>query len=415
MRIGFIGLGKLGLPCALATEQYGGHEVVGYDVRDEVKGYVHERRIPYREEQAEELLAKTSLQVLDSVEEVVAHAELLFVPIQTPHHAAFEGTQPVPQERRDFEYGYVIQGMREIAAAAAKRRKQVAVSLISTVLPGTINKHIRPLLNDYARLAYNPFFIAMGTTIPDFLSPEFVLIGSEDDAVSQTLKNFYRTLHDRPVIVTSFESAELIKVAYNTFVGMKITFANTLMEICHKTGADVDVVTGALSLATDRLLSPRYMSGGMGDGGGCHPRDHIAMSFLAKRLDLSFDLFEMLMIARDRQTEWLAHQIKDWHSLSSLPVVILGRAYKPETDLCVGSPSALLQCFLESLGVEAEVFDPYVDDSPPPLYEGPRVFFLATRHSEFATYPYPTGSVVLDPWGYVEELPGITAVRIGRK
>ena len=99
------------------------------------------------------------------------------------------------------------------------------------------------------------------------------------------------------------ENAEAIKVAYNTYISMKIAYANTWMEICHKIpGTDVDQVTGALELATTRIMSPKYLTGGMGDGGGCHPRDNIALSWLARELDLSYDFFEHLMIARERQT-----------------------------------------------------------------------------------------------------------------
>jgi len=100
-------------------------------------------------------------------------------------------------------------------------------------------------------------------------------------------------------------NAELIKVAYNTYIGMKIAFANTLMEICHKMGnIDVDQVTGALTFASRRLMSGAYLTGGMGDGGGCHPRDNIALSWLAQRLDLSFDWFASVMGAREKQTVW---------------------------------------------------------------------------------------------------------------
>src|SRR5258708_38705322 len=88
---------------------------------------------------------------------------------------------------------------------------------------------------------------------------------------------------------------------------MKIAYANAIMEICHKVpGCNVDEVTAGLSMATGRLLSSKYLAGGMGDGGGCHPRDNIALSWLARELGLRFGFFESLMIARERQTEWLA-------------------------------------------------------------------------------------------------------------
>ena len=134
-------------------------------------------------------------------------------------------------------------------------------------------------------------------------------------------------------------------MAYNTFIGMKIAFANTMMEICHKTGADVDAVSDAMSLATERLISGRYLRGGMGDGGGCHPRDNIAMSWLAGELDLSYDFFDSLMKCREEQTMWLANLIKEELQGNDHlnEVIILGQAFKEETNLTVGSPATLLK------------------------------------------------------------------------
>src|SRR4029079_12685998 len=126
----------------------------------------------------------------------------------------------------------------------------------------------------------------------DFLHPEFVLLGVDDPETATKMTTLYTTLTDAPVYQMSIDSAELTKVAYNTFIGMKIVFANTLMEICHKSpGANVDDVTGALKKAGRRLLAPLYLDGGMGDGGGCHPRDSIAMSWLAREIPPRHDIF----------------------------------------------------------------------------------------------------------------------------
>ena len=205
-----------------------------------------------------------------------------------------------------------------------------------------------------AHLLYNPFFIAMGTTIPDFRDPEFVLIGT-DGAVPGPLIDFYKTIHERPAFVTTIKTAELTKVAYNTFIGLKIAFANTMMELCEKTGADVDDLVDALSLADKRLLSPAYLRGGMGDGGGCHPRDNIALSWLAREHNLSYDLFSALMECREKQTEWLASLIPDGD------VELMGKAYKPGTNLTVGSPATLLGNILSENGVTFTHTDPYVE------------------------------------------------------
>lgn len=415
MNVGWVGLGKLGLPCAVALDA-AGHDVVGFDVSEAPRRHLTERSVPYREEGLDELLAGHGVKVASSIADVVAHAEVVFVAVQTPHHPGFDGTKPAPAERRDFEYGHLISAVREVCAEANTQERPIVVVVVSTVLPGTFARALRPLQSMWARLVYNPFFIAMGTTVADFVRPEFVLVGNDgDDMPYLQLARVYAAVHDRPIRVVSIESAELAKVAYNVFLSVKIVFANYIAEICHKTGADADEVTGSLALATDRIVSPRYMTAGMGDGGGCHPRDLIALSWLAERLDLSHDLADDLMAAREAHSGWLASLVAEWHHLTGLPVVVLGRSYKPETNLTLGSPARLLEWQLtHEQRLEVEVWDPHVDDDQPPLHI-PSVFVVATRHDAFAGLLIPAGSVVVDPFGYMPERASVTTIRVGRK
>ena len=346
MRIGMIGLGKLGLPVALAIEA-AGHEVSGYDPSPVVQRIREERVLPYVEEGAQALLEKTQMQFLQPFE-IATWADLIFVAVQTPHQPEFEGVTRLTDERADFDYSFLEEAIDSVSEATCP------VVVISTVLPGTIEA-----LNA-THCLYNPFFIAMGTTIPDFQDPEFVLVGT-DGAHPGPLRDFYATIHSKPVFVTSIKTAELTKVAYNTFIGLKIAFANTMMELCEKTGADVDDLVDALSLADKRLISPAYLRGGMGDGGGCHPRDNIALSWLARETGLSYDLFGALMECREKQTEWLA-MITAGEMASSVPfkpIEILGKAYKPNTAITTGSPSALLGNILQERGIEFVHTDPF--------------------------------------------------------
>ena len=412
MNVGFIGLGKLGLPCALAIESKG-HKVIGYDVSDSVQEIIRSKNLPYKEVWAQEHLAESNIEI-KSVADVVEHSEVIFVPIQTPHDKKFEGTTRIPDTRVDFDYGWLKDGIKTLSDEIEKQGNDKVVIIISTVLPGTIEREIKPLLGSHTKLCYNPFFIAMGTTMKDFLSPEFVLFGVDDDGAASKAEELYSTLHSRPFYKTTIKNAELIKVAYNTFIGMKIVYANTMMEVCHKIGADVDAVTGAMSLATERLISGKYLSGGMGDGGGCHPRDNIAMSWLAKKLDLRYDFFEDLMIARESQTDWLADLIEEqcFFEQSDLPVFILGKSFKPETNIQTGSPSILLQNILEERAIKVEMYDPYTDiDDMIPDEVG--VYFIGTKHPDFLDFPYPQGSTVLDPWRYIPDIEGVNVIRIG--
>jgi UDPglucose 6-dehydrogenase len=418
-RVGLVGLGKLGMPVALAMSLKG-HEVMGYDVdagRMQKQRFPHRERGPNGEPSIESLIRQSDLR-FGSLGEVVRHAEILFVAVQTPHDPLYEGVTRLPQDRVDFDYRFLRKAVEDLSSAILQQGEDKIVIVISTVLPGTVRREILPRINRHVKLCYNPFFIAMGTTIDDFINPEFVLLGVTDEDAAAKAQQFYRTLHNRPVFQTSIENAELIKVAYNTFISMKIAYANTLMEICHKTpGCHVDEVSNALSLATGRLLSPRYLRGGMGDGGGCHPRDNIALSWLARRLNLSYDFFDHLMACREKQTEWLADLIEQHHvgrGFAHRRVGLYGRAFKAGTNLTIGSPATLLANILRERGFDVRMYDPYVDEGACP-FDWPGVYFVSTHHVEFASpeWSFPAGSVIIDPFRYLPPRDDVAIIPVG--
>lgn len=435
MNIGFVGMGKLGLPSALAIESKG-HVVTGYDVNPNIATYIENKQIPYMEENVPDLLNKTSIQILP-LANVLRLSEIVFVAVQTPHDPLYEGITALPETTADFNYTYLKNSCRAISEELDALKQDRIVIIISTVLPGVIEREIKPLLSKHVKLCYNPFFIAMGTTVHDFLHPEIVLFGVDDKDAVLKAKKFYRTVTDAPFHEMSIVNAELVKVNYNTYISMKINFANNLMEICEKMrdqGADVDVVMDALSDCTKRIISPAYMRGGMPDGGGCHPRDNIALADFAKRHELSNDIYTEGMMVREHHIKWFADMIKSY----KMPKVILGKAYKPGTNLTVGSPSVRLYNELlhdvASAQREKEVtaerknyasstststppimWDPYVDSKKPAELDKPAVFFVGTRHEQFRDFDYPKGSVVIDPFGYVTQREGVTLVKVGRQ
>ncbi len=410
MNVGFVGLGKLGLPTALAIEAKG-HRVIVSDPSPEVGDVLRSRRLMYPEDGAGPLLASTRI-ALAPLPEVVRSSDLIFVTIQTPHASRFEGVTRLPAERVDFDYSFLRAGVRELVAEVERVGEDRVVLIVSTVLPGTIRREIVPLLGPHTRLGYNPAFIAMGTTIADFLSPEMVLLGADDPVAVDVARRFYSTIHTTPVFPTTIENAELIKVLYNTFISTKIAFANVAMELCHRMpGTNVDVVLDALKLCRDRIISPKYLGGGMGDGGPCHPRDNIALSHLSKRLGLSFDWFEAIMMQRERGTEWLADLVVD-HA-AGREIVLLGKGFKPESSIQTGSLSLLLKAILEERGHHVRAWDPYIDEASAPPSGGPFCYFIATRHACFRDFPFERGSIVLDPWRYVPGADDVEIVRIG--
>ena len=412
MNIGFVGLGKLGLPCALAVDSVSEHKVIGYDVDKKIKDYLDKREIPYREKDSEKYLKNHNIEFL-SLNEVVKNSEIIFVPIQTPHDPLYDGVTRLPDTRVDFDYKFLIDGVKKISDEIEKIGEERIVVIISTVLPGTIEKEIKPILSKYIKLSYNPFFIAMGTTIDDFLNPEFVLLGIDDTDAAKKLKEFYKTLHDKEVYECTIDEAELIKVSYNTFITMKICLANTVTEMSHKlNNVNTDNVMSALKLANQRLISDKYLNGGMGDGGGCHPRDNIALSWLSREVDLSYDWYENLMISREKHTEWLADLSIDYSKSTGLEIVILGKSFKKETNLINGSPSYLLNSILEEKNYKAEMFDPFIDEEEF-SQDSPKVFFIGTNHDVFKEYEFPKGSVVIDPWRIITNDKDIELVSIG--
>jgi UDPglucose 6-dehydrogenase len=338
----------------------------------------------------------------------------VFVAVQTPHAPAYGGEVPAPPGPRDFEYAFLVQAVRDICAAAAAAEKPITLAVVSTVLPGTCNRLIRPLAGPYVTLVYTPVFIAMGTTIADFTDPEFVICGADQPAHADVIRDVFTPLHgeDR-VFGCGIETGEAIKVLYNTFISMKIVWANTVMELCHKTAADCDEVTAAISQATTRVISGRYLTGGMGDGGHCHPRDLVAMSWLAGRLDLSYDLLGEMAAAREAQTRWLAQLAEGYADLTGLGIVILGRSYKPGSPLTGGSPALLLASYLARH--DPWQWDPHAGAGIIPPTARKAVYVIATAHPEFPRFGFGPGSVVIDPFGYVPDRPGVTVIRVGRK
>jgi UDPglucose 6-dehydrogenase len=323
MQVGFVGLGNLGFPIATAM-QYAGHNVIGYDKNpDRMNRAQHAVREVVRlgddETDFWPFAMANPIQYGD-LDAVVQHAEIVFICVQTPHDPRHEGVTPIPAVRQDFNYEALTACLKEVFEAAARRTSDLVVSIISTVLPGTTARILREIGQPpNVRVAYNPSFCAMGTTVQDFLSPEFVLIGTYNDPLSLTardaLVDFYsytvRPFGTVPIKTISAESAELAKVSYNTFISAKIGIANIIGEICHKIpGANADEVTSVLAVATRRLLSPSYLTAGMGDGGACHPRDNIAMSWLAEELGIHYDIFDAIMMARQQQAWLFANMIQ---------------------------------------------------------------------------------------------------------
>ena len=328
MQIGFIGLGKLGKPCAEAMAEQG-ITVAGYDNKMSCVSKL--------------------VSVKDTLAEAVMDKEIVFIAVPTPHEAGYDGREPTSHlEPRDFDYSILKSVVKECNSLMNEGQLLV---IISTVLPGTIRRHIAPLANN-TNLVYNPYLIAMGTVKQDFLNPEMIMIGTEQGEITwqaAMLRNFYHDLLNKGVRfeIGTWEEAEATKIFYNTFISTKLSLVNMIQDVAQKLGhMNTDRVTTALANSTRRIMSDKYMKAGMGDGGACHPRDNIALRWLSRKLELGYDLFAAVMTAREQQAENMAQEILK-HGKN---IFFSSNSYKPGTELVDGSYSLLVQHYIEKYG-----------------------------------------------------------------
>lgn len=417
MRVGFIGMGLLGLPMAVAVASRG-HRVRGYEI-DPRRRNLDWYPVPERGRDGEPMatIAARSDFAFAGADEVVAESEIVFVAVQTPNVGTYDGCGPFPTGGADYD----LQPLREAMAtlAVALQRAPAAdrvIAIASTMLPGTARRLSRELLPAKGiLLAHTPAFAPIGRVITEILDPEFVVIGALHTRAGELLQAFYRTLSNAPQILTTAENAELVKTSYNGFVGMKIGFANALMELAHKVpGCDVDEVMRCLALGTRRLISPLYLRGGLGDGGSCHPKENAALAALANRIGLSYDPFSNNLASRDRQTEWLASVVEGEVRANGMPLWLLGTAFKANVTVEYGSPARLLLRALEERGLAPRVHDPLVPGRNDPLPDHAATFVLAMPHDALVGLAFPPGSVVIDPWRRIAPRPGVRVVAVGR-
>lgn len=364
MRVGFLGLGRLGLPIAAVLSQH--HEVSGYDpdprTAERLKvGHPWEVGLaPY--------LGKVGLA---SRAEDLSDSDVVVVAVQTPHDPLLDGTHTT-DVRAPFDTTYIEAALKSIGHGPP-------IVVMSTLLPGDCRR-LAPLVSE---LIYSPQFIAMGSTVEDFLDPEFVLGGTEDGELSKIIEALLVwVIGPFDHFNCTWETAELAKMAYNTAIGMKLALANTVGWLADEVGADGGEVMRILGHAHNRITSPAYLSPGLGDGGACHPRDQLALSWLARQHGV-YDLFSAIIDQRDAHSEWIA-EIAERYDPEPF---ILGAAYKANSSLIDGSPALLL-----ANQTGWDIGEELPDD--------PRTVIIGVPHDEYRTMDF-TGHTVIDPWGIV--------------
>jgi len=431
-----IGLGKLGAPIA-ACFAARGFRVHAVDINPQKVECIARGVPPVHEPGLSELLHECDgrLSASRDIEAAVRASDATFVVVATPSEA--DG---------GFSLRYALPCCEAIGRAIATKKSFHLVILTSTVMPGSTGGPVKAALErasgkrcgvDYG-LCYSPEFIALGTVIRDFYHPDFLLIGESDPHSGEILSDIYKhSCKNSPAVARmNWINAEITKLAVNTYITTKISYANMLARLCEKLPeADVNVVTDALGL--DTRIGAKYLKGAVSYGGPCFPRDNRALAALATRVGASSGLAEATDIFNQAQISSLAGIVKSHYSGDGA-IGILGLTYKPNTDVVEESFGLLLAQELSSANLPVLVFDPSaeaarvasnckkarISPSAEDCIAKSGVVVVATPWQEFRDLPASSWArpakaaprVVIDCWrslGSLEGAEGVRYVKLG--
>ncbi len=354
MRIAMIGTGYVGLVSGACFSEFG-TEVVCVD-RDAAKiDRLQRGEIPIFEPGLDQLVAKNveagRLSFTTNLVEGVEGCDAVFIAVGTP------------SRRGDghADLSYVFAAAEEVAQAVT--RPTVLVTK-STVPVGTGRKvkeiadRVRP--SGDIQVASNPEFLREGSAIEDFMRPDRVVIGSDDEAARETLQALYRPLYlnETPILFTALETAELIKYAANAFLATKITFINEIADLCEKVGADVQQVARGMGL--DNRIGGKFLHAGPGYGGSCFPKDTLALVRTAQEASAPIRIVETVAEVNEARKRRMADKViaHCGGSVDGLTIAALGLTFKPNTDDMRDAPALSIIPALQEGGAAVRAYDP---------------------------------------------------------
>lgn len=362
VKLSVIGLGKLGT-CMAACFASKGFETTGLDINKNMVDAINRGQASVVEPRLQELLtaSRDKLIATTDLEELIHNSDITFLVTPTPS-----------EPDGHFSDRYLKSALEPLATSLKKSNKEYHLFVItSTVSPGTTDESLIPLVENYSArklnkgfgVCYSPEFIALGSVINDFLNPDLVLIGESDQpAGDQLIKIYEAVCENKPYIARmSIVSAEIMKISLNSYITMKISFANALANICEAVpGADIDAITRALG--ADKRISPYYIRGSLAYGGPCFPRDNKAFVTFARKFGHEARLAETTDEVNQYQTSHLKDLVLK-HLPDDRKISILGLAYKPHTPVI--EESAAVKLIEELLGKEVNitVYDPLAMDN----------------------------------------------------
>jgi len=432
--ISIVGLGKLGSPMAVCFAARG-FDVWAVDADAQKIEALNRGIPPIQEPGLAELLRESQgrLKAIQDTERAVRESEATFIVVGTPSEPS-----------GDFSLRNVLPTCQVIGRALRAKQAFHLVVLTSTVMPGSTGGEVKAALErasgkrcgeDFG-LCYNPEFVALGTVIRDFYSPDFLLIGESDPRSGKMLAELYqRVCKNSPTAARmNFINAEITKLAVNTFITTKISYANMLARLCERLPeADVNVITDTLGL--DSRIGPKYLKGAVSYGGPCFPRDNRALAALAVRAGAFPDLAEATDRFNRAQIKWIADLVRRHYSGNG-SIGILGLTYKPDTDVVEEAFGLLLAQELSSANLPVVAYDPSAEGaralctyktvrlagSAQECIAQSDVVVLATPWQEFREIPaaqwvrHSRARAVIDCWralNHLEGVDGVDYVRLG--
>jgi UDPglucose 6-dehydrogenase len=380
MRIAMIGTGYVGLVSGACFSDFG-HDVVCVD-KDEGKiAALRQGTMPIFEPGLDKLVERNvrggRLSFTTDLEEGVAEAEAVFIAVGTP------------SRRGDghADLSYVFGAAEEIARAL---RGPAVVVTKSTVPVGT-GDEVERILRETAPQASawvvsNPEFLREGAAIEDFKRPDRIVVGTEDEAAAELMREIYRPLYlnKAPLMFTSRRTAELIKYAANAFLATKITFINEVADLCESVGADVQDVARGIGL--DNRIGPKFLHAGPGYGGSCFPKDTLALLKTAEDYQAPLRIVESVVKVNDARKRAMGRKVVQalGGEARGRVVALLGLTFKPNTDDMRDAPSLSIVQALQDAGASVRGYDPEGIEQARPMMPGVEFFDSAYRAAEGA-------------------------------
>jgi len=369
MRVAIVGSGYVGLVAGACFADMG-HQVVLVDNDQQKLAALKDGQVPIHEKFLPELLERhrgRSLTFSDDLRTAVEASGAVFIAVGTP-----------PTEQGNADLSYVESVARIIPSAINGYKVVVEKSTVPVYTSEWIRKIIlrNAAAPDSFDVASNPEFLREGTAVTDFLYPDRIVVGADNERCASVLREIYAPLIDgtyyrrpdaipRPdqaqippqLIITSTKSAELIKHACNAFLAMKISFINAVASVCESVGANVQQV--CQGIGTDSRIGPRFLNPGIGYGGSCFPKDLMAFRSVARECGYEFRLLdEVMRINEDQRHRFLRKVHNALWTLRGKRLGVLGLAFKGGTDDIRESPAILLVQTLLQEGCQIAAYDP---------------------------------------------------------